>query len=617
MDKSNRLLSELVTFRTYAKHLPTLGRREMYDETIARSMNMHLERFPKLSRDIVKSFEKVFDYKVCGSMRMAQFAGEPILRNNARGYNCAFMHIDSPEAFGEMLFLLLSGTGVGFSVQRRHVNKLPVIQQPQEESVFYVADSIAGWAEALNALMFAYFFNRTRPQFNLSLVRPKGQYLITTGAKAPGPLPLKQMLEDVEKMLKEAVGRRLRPIECHDLACRLADCVLVGGIRRAALISLFDAADTELLEAKHGNWWEKHPYRARANNSAVLKRDSVTKEQFRYIYDKCIESNSGEPGIAWTNDVDMGLNPCAEISLQNGSFCNLTSINLTGIKDEKDWMNRVYAAAMIGTLQASYTTLPFLRPHWKETTELEALLGCSITGIADAGGIMTAEMLQKGAKHVLEVNEKYAKKIGINTARRACTIKPEGSASCTVGSSSGIHARHSAYYLRRIRINKNDALAMYLLKAIPELIEDDVTSATSIVVTIPQKSPFGAITREMETAKSLFERDMFYQDNWVNFGHLEGKNKHNVSVTISYRPDEIEELFELMWENRHRYTAISLLPYSDHTYMQAPFEECSVEIYNKYNEMVQDVDFSQVIEFDDNTERSSIVACQGNFCEVI
>ena len=750
MEKSNRLLSELVTFRTYAKHLPTLGRREMYDETIARSMNMHLEKFPKLSREIVKSFEKVFDYRVCPSMRALQFGGEPVLRNNVRGYNCAFMHLDSVESFGEMLFLLLSGTGVGFSCQKRHVNRLPMVQLPREEAAFWIPDSIEGWAEALDTLMRAYFYSRTRPQFNFSQIREKGSYLSNTGAKAPGPLPLKKMLEDVEAMLKAAVGRRLKPIECHDISCRVADCVLAGGIRRAALISLFDATDEELLNAKQGSWWEKHPYRARANNCAVLKRDSVTKDQFRYIYDKCIASNSGEPGIAWTNDAELGLNPCllgsnrviakrsdvsryvaikdlsqgdkiwsstgwtkvnavwptgvkpvyrystssksiyltdnhkvmeagikvevkdalsidrcrapyefesdvysdlitkteyygeyevydinvdndshtfwcegldvsncAEISLNSNQFCNLTSINQTGIKDKKDWLNRVYAATLIGTLQASYTSWPFLRPQWKATTELEALLGVSCTGIADAGGIVTSSWLQEGAALAVEVNDKYAKKIGINSAARITTVKPEGSASCTVGSSSGIHARHSEYYLRRIRINRNDALALYLLKSIPELIEDDVTSAASVVVTIPQKSPKGAITREQETAKSLFDRNMFYQDNWIAGGHISGKNKHNVSVTISYRPEEVEELFELMWENRSRYTAISLLPYSDHTYVQAPFEECSEETYNRLNEMVQDVDFSQVIEFDDNTSRAEIVACAGGFCELV
>jgi len=616
MNQSNKLLSDIVAFRTYAKHLQNFGRREVFEETLNRNMQMHLDKFPKLSRDIVKAFQRVHEYKVMPSMRALQFGGEAIEKNNIRSYNCSFLHIDDVRSFGETLFLLLSGTGVGFSCQRRHVNKLPVVQSPREEGIYVVHDSITGWAQALDALMDAYFFGRMRPVYDFSNVRPKGSYLVTTGAKAPGPAPLKLMLEQVEQRLKNANGRRLKPIEVHDLVCIIADCVLSGGIRRAALISLFDRTDEDMLKSKHGNWWEKHPYRARANNSAVLPRGAVTKDEFKYIFDMCIDSNSGEPGFFWTNDENLGTNPCAEISLNSNQFCNLTTINQTGVKDKKDWLNRVYSATLLGTLQAAYTDFPYLRPIWKMTTESEALLGVSSTGIADTSGLINADWLKEGATLAKEVNAKYAAKLGINPAARVTTIKPEGTASCVLGSSSGIHARHSEYYLRRVRMNKDDALTLYLKSVVPDLVEDDLFSANGVVVTIPQESPKGAITREMENVKSIFERTIMYQDNWIKPGHNSGLNNHNVSVTISYKKEEVEELFNLMWDNRASYTGISLLPYDGGTYQQAPFETCNVETFNKFNTLVKEIDLTKVRELDDNTNRVENLACAGGNCEI-
>lgn len=617
MNQSNKLLSDIVSFRTYAKHLRNFGRREVFEETLNRNMQMHLDKFPKLSRDIIKTFQQVHEYKEMPSMRALQFGGEAILKNNVRSYNCSFNNIDDPRIFGEILFLLLSGVGNGFSVQRRHVNKLPMVQMPREEGIFVAHDSIIGWAQCLDMLIDAYFYGRMRPVFDFSNIRAKGSYLVTTGAKAPGPVPLRHMLESVETHLKLAVGRRLRPIEIHDIICIIADCVLSGGIRRAALISLFDRTDDEMLKCKHGTWWEKYPYRARANNTAVLPRDAVSQEQFRHIYEMCIASNAGEPGFFWTNDPNLGTNPCAEISLQTNQFCNLTTINQTGVKDKKDWLNRVYSATLLGTLQAAYTDFPYLRPIWKQTTESEALLGVSNTGIADAYGQISAEWLQEGATLAKEVNEKYARKLGINPAARITTIKPEGTASCVLGSSSGIHARHAAHYLRRIRMNKDDALALYLKATIPELVEDDTFSANGVVVTIPQESPKGAIIRNGETAKSLFERTIFYHENWIKPGHNSGVNTHNVSVTISYKKEETDELFDLLWSHRDSYTAISLLPFDGGNYTQAPFEECDKETFDKYNAMVKDIDLTKVQEENDNTNRIENLACTGvGGCEV-
>jgi ribonucleoside-diphosphate reductase alpha chain len=616
MNPSNKLLSDITAFRTYAKYLPHLGRRESLEETINRNMTMHLERFPKLSRDIIKAFQRVHELKVMPSMRGLQFAGEAVLKNHARQYNCSYAPINDPRSFGEAMFLLLSGVGYGYSVQKKHINQLPKVQMPKEEGPFVVHDSIQGWAQAVDILMEAYFYGRIKPQFDLKKIRPKGSYLVTTGAKAPGPEPLRKMLELVEEKLKAAMGRKLSSIEVHDIVCIISDAVLAGGIRRAALISLFDRDDNEMLKAKHGDWWNTAPWRARANNSAVLPRSEVTKEEFDHIFKMCKESGSGEPGFSWTDDTDWGFNPCHEIALNPYQFCNLTTINQTGITSEKDFLNRVYAAALIGTLQASYTDFHYLRPIWQETTEKEALLGISFTGIADGNNTVDAALLRKGAQLVTEVNEKYAKKLGINLAARTTTIKPEGTSSCVLGSASGIHARHAPFYIRRIRMNKDDALAVYLKHAIPELVEDDVTSSSGVVVSIPQESPEGSIIRENETALGLLDRALFYNKNWVAPGHRFGVNKHNVSVTISVKDNEWDELREEMWNNRKHYSGISLLPYDGGSYKQAPFEDITKDKYDDMSKLVKEIDLKQVREEQDNTNRIEMLACVGGVCEI-
>jgi len=616
MNSSNKLLSDITAFRTYAKYIKHLERRESLEETINRDMTMHLDRFPKMSRDIIKSFQRVHELKVMPSMRGLQFAGDAVLKNHARQYNCSYAPINNSRSFGESMFLLLSGVGYGFSVQKRHVSQLPSIQKPREEGVFVIHDSIQGWAQAVDILMESYFFGRIRPIFDFSKIRPKGSYLVTTGAKAPGPDPLRKALQLVEEKLKLAMGRKLSPIEVYDIICINSDAVLAGGIRRAALICLFDRDDNEMLKAKHGEWWNHAPWRARANNSAVLPRSEVTKEEFDHIFKMCKESGSGEPGFSWTNDTDWGYNPCHEIALNPNQFCNLTTINQTGITSEKDFLNRIYAATMIATLQASYTDFHYLRPIWKETTEREALLGISFTGIADGNNFIDATLLRKGAQLVTEINEKYARKLGINVAARTTTIKPEGSSSCVLGSSSGIHSRHAPFYIRRIRMNKDDALAVYLKFAIPELVEEDVTSSSGVVVSIPQESPEGSIIRAGETALNLLDRALFYNKNWVNPGHREGINKHNVSVTISVKDDEWDDLREAMWENRKHYSGISLLPQDGGTYKQAPFEDITKEKYDEMIKLVKDIDLKQVKEEQDNTDRMGNLACVGGVCEI-
>ena len=615
MNKSNKLLSDLVAFRTYAKHLQHLSRRESLEESINRNMNMHLEKFPKLSRDIIKAYKQVHDLKVMPSMRSLQFGGEAIVKNNSRIYNCAFVHIKYPRVFAESLYLLLCGTGVGYSVQNHHIEQLPLLRKPKRENMHLIHDSIEGWADAVDALMNAYFNGAIRPVFDYSQISAKGSYLSTTGSKAPGPEPLRFAINLVEKKLQSAVGRKLNSLEVHDIICILADCVLAGGIRRAALIALFDKNDTAMLTCKHGEWWTKSPYRARANNSAMLLRSSTTYEEFLQVFEACIASNAGEPGFLWVDDLEMGANPCVEIGLQSNQFCNLTTTNMTGIKSEKDFLNRIYAATLLGTLQASYTDFPYLGEKWKHVTEDEALIGCSFTGIADAPQI-TPELLQKAAALVLEVNEKYSKLIGIKPAARTTAIKPEGTASCVLGSASGIHARHSPYYLRRIRLNKEESLAKYLKLAIPELIEDDLFSNRDIVVTIPQESPEGSIVRDQESASTLLDRVLFYNQNWVIPGHRSGKARHNVSCTINYKPEEVSGLLTRLWDERNIYSGISLLPFDGGNYQQAPFETCDETKFQEMNKLVKGIDLTQVLEMDDQTNMAEQLACAGGVCEI-
>ncbi len=935
MNPSNRLLSDLVASRTYAKYLPHLQRREILEETINRTMEMYLSRFPKLSREITKAFSKVHALEVMPSMRAVQFAGPPVDANNARAYNCSYTTLSHPRKFSEGLFLLLSGCGFGFSVQKHHVGGLPRVQKPRDESRYIIPDSIEGWALALQALLDGYFYRGVRPLFDYSLIRPKGSRLLTSGSKAPGAGPLKIMLEAVERKLQAAQGRKLQPIECFDIMCLVSDCVLAGGIRRAAMICLFDRDDKAMLSAKSGDWWKDHPYRARSNNSAVLPRSEVTEEEFRHIMKQCQDSNAGEPGILWTSDpeLNMGTNPCVtgdteiltssgykridslvdtlvevwngfewstvrpaitgtnqklvkvtlssgqsitctpyhefvvttnyhggtkrvqakdlkknhklmkheypilhdgentmpdiaytqgfysgdgstgsniiqlywtknvcrdrlvaversandervtlsaelantsktfvphswnligklywlsgfldsdgcelkeggaqavsvdkaflleiqkmlttmgvsskvvfavssgmrklpdgrgaskeywcqeshrlcigsvqmqllktlglncsrlkfektpqrdasqfvkvvsvekagtaekvycfteskrnlgcfegvvtgqccEISLNPNQFCNLTTINLTTVRGEKDFLSRVHSATLIGTLQASLTDFPYLDDAWRVTTEREALLGVSMTGIADVPGLMTAELLTAGAKSAVEWNQKYAKRLGTNPAARVTAVKPEGTVSCVLGSSSGVHARKSKHYIRRFQISKDDALYHYLVGKIPGLVEDYRMGANTACVSIPQEAPTGSVLEPTETALELLNRVMLYNKAWVKPGHVSGHNRHNVSATLSIGEDEWAGVVGKLWAQRNDYTGMSCLPRDLGTYQQAPFEPISEEQFNSMNVMIPEMDLREVLEVQDQTALSEAIACSGDSCEI-
>jgi ribonucleoside-triphosphate reductase len=615
MNKSNKLLSDIVAFRTYAKHLPLIGRREALPETITRNMEMHIRKFPELEAEIRDAYFEVYALGVMPSMRSLQFGGIAIEKNNVRQYNCAFVHAKYTRVFAEILYVLLCGTGAGYSVQKRHTSQLPALRAPFRENKHLIHDSIEGWADAADALMNSFFHGGIKPVFDYSQITPKGVRLETTGSKAPGPEPLKIALELIETKLIAAVGRQLSPLEVHDIICILADCVLAGGIRRAALIALFDKDDEEMLTCKHGEWWIDHPYRARANNSAMLLRGATTWEEFKRIADACVASKAGEPGFYWTDDLETGANPCVEIGLRTNQFCNLTTVSMTGITDPAHFLRRVKAAAFIGTLQASYTFFPYLSEIWKKTTEEEALIGVSFTGIADNPAI-SSELLSEAAALVVATNQHYAKILGINPSARCTCLKPEGSASCVLGSSSGIHSRHNEEYLRRIRMNSNDPLAIYLMEVIPELVEPDFYGANTVVVTIPQQAPKGAIIQSQESALQLFERVLFYSDYWITPGYVSGPTSHNVSCTINYLDEEVVDLVKALWDNRDKYNGVSLLPKDLGTYKQAPFENCDLETFEKLEKLVQNIDLTQVREEEDGTERTGIIACSGGVCEI-
>ena len=718
-DLSIEILSELTAFSKYARFKEEIGRRETWEENVARVEQMHTKKFPALKDNISKAFDHVRRKEVVPSMRSMQFGGEAIEKMNIRIFNCSFIAIERPAIFSEIMVLLMAGTGVGYSVQYRHINKLPEIKTPKRSKKYVIEDTIEGWADALKALIKSYFYGTQMPIFDYSGIRAKGTSLKTSGGKAPGPEPLRKCLDEIQAIFtRKIVGEKLRPIEVHDIVCHIADCILAGGIRRSATIALFDAFDDEMLkckgylsaqfesdfvynkqtkqfvgDAQHNGkivqvylskqefdkfekegtlpWYWFHPQRARANNSAVFFRERIlgketfedkiiaklkkefgitessqemlvntftnfvneylathnvdgryyediveatTQDDFMKVWKACEASGSGEPGVFWTNDPDYGTNPCGEISLKSAQTCNLSSINVSTLKDQKDLENRVWAAKLIGTLQATYDNFEYISENWQENQQEERLLGVSLTGICDID--YTRFDWHKASEHSAKVNEEFAEKLGINKASRITCIKPEGTASCVMGTASGIHARHSKYYIRRIRYNKQEPIAQYLIQHHPELVEEEEFNPLNIVVALPQKSPSESISREQETAIDTLERVRYFNDNWVTPGHRSGPNQHNVSCTISVRPNEWTKVGKWMWENRSVYSGIAVLPYSDAIYKQAPFEECDEETYNTMMKNLKSINLTKVVEIEDNTNLLGELACVGGACEV-
>jgi ribonucleoside-triphosphate reductase len=617
MDISTEILSDITVYMKYAKYIPELNRRETWQELVTRNMDMHIKKYPQLENEIRENYKYVYKKQILPSMRSMQFAGKPIEISPNRIYNCAYAPVDDWRVFSEIMFLLLGGTGVGYSVQKHHTELLPEIHKPNKDRGrrYLIADSIEGWADAVKLLMKSYFFGGSHIEFDFSDIRPKGARLVTSGGKAPGPQPLKECLIKVEGILDSKTdGDKLRPIEVHDIVCHIADAVLAGGIRRAALICLFSASDDEMISCKSGSWWEKNPQRGRANNSANLLRHKITKEYFMDLWARIEASGAGEPGIYLSNDKDWGTNPCCEIALRPFQFCNLTEVNVSNLESQEDFESRVRAAAFIGTLQAGYSNFHYLRPIWQRTTEKDALIGVSMTGIGS--GVVLGMNMKSAAKVVKEENERVASIIGINKAARTTTVKPAGTTSLTLGTSSGIHAWHNDYYIRRIRVGKNESMYQHLAQNHPELIEDEYFRPhDTAVISIPQKSPEGSILRT-ESPLQLLERVKKVHNEWVKYGHRTGSNTHNVSATISVRDHEWSAVGNWMWENKDYYNGLSVLPYAGHTYPQTPFEDCSKEDYESMMSTLKNVDLSKIVEVSDETDLSGELACAGGACEI-
>ena len=617
MDVTQKILSDITVYQKYSKYIPSKQRRETWDELVDRNMNMHIEKFPDLKLQIKSIYNNyVRTKKVLPSMRSMQFAGAPIEINQTRIFNCSYLPMEHPVAFAEIMFLLLGGTGVGYSVQKHHVEKLPPIVGPiDRKRRFLVGDSIEGWADAVKVLIKAYTQGKSEPVFDFRDIRPKGARLITSGGKAPGPDPLRICLDHIRAVLNGAIGRQLTSIEVHDINCFIADAVLAGGIRRAAMISLFDKDDLDMLSCKSGAWWELNPQRGRANNSVVLDRADTTEEEFNYIWQRVEESGAGEPGFFWTNDKDWGTNPCAEIALRPYQFCNLTEMNVSDVESQEDLNARAKAAAFIGTLQAAYTDFHYLRPIWAETTEKDALIGVGMTGIA-SGKVYDLD-LKEAAQVVKDENERIANEIGINLAARTTCVKPSGTSSLCLGTSSGVHAWHNDFYIRRMRVGKNEPLYHYMKQNFPALVEDCYFKPhIEAVMSFPQKAPEGAIFRN-ERVLAFLNRVKKINIDWVAEGHRDGANKHNVSCTASIKEKDWERVGKWMWENRESYTGVSVLPHDGGTYIQAPFEDCDEATFNEMAQHLHAIDLRKVKEEEDTINHAmDSAACAGGVCEI-
>jgi hypothetical protein len=689
MEVSNQILSEITIYTKYARYIDSKDRRETWEELVTRNKEMHQRKYPHLKDEIENAYKYVYDKKVFPSMRSLQFGGKPIEISPNRIYNCAYLPIDDWHAFGESMFLLLGGTGVGYSVQKHHVDSLPEIHKPNPNNIkrFLINDSIEGWADAVKMLMKSYFKGGATLKFDYSDIRPKGARLITSGGKAPGHEPLKRCLETIHDLLKvKNDGDKLTPIEVHDIVCHIADAVLAGGIRRAALISLFSATDKDMMASKtnfrihewehlleegpvdeqgepikvhavHTDdsgakyydikvvvdepgyglterdltwvsefefkqmqetqklpWYYFQPQRGRANNSVSLVRSRITKKKFMELWKTVEDSGAGEPGFYFTNDKDWGTNPCCEIALRPYQFCNLCEVNVSNVTDQEDLNNRVKAAALIGTLQAGYTDFHYLRKVWQKTTEKDALIGVGMTGIG-SNKVLHLDMTQ-AAEAVKTENARVSKLIGIKKAARCTTVKPSGTSSLVAGSSSGIHAWHNDYYIRRMRIGKNEAIYTYLQIHHPDLIEDDFFRPfDTAVLSVPQKAPEGSILRH-ESALDLLERVKQVKETWIDGGHRDGMNTHNISATVSIKDDEWETVGEWMWKNRTAYNGLSVLPYNGGTYKQAPFEDCDELTYHTMMKSLTEVDLTKIVETSDNTDLKGELACAAGACEV-
>lgn len=617
-DPGSKLLRNIAFLRTYAETLPN-GKKETVRQTYDRVMNMHISKFPHLKNEITDIFSGVREELAMPSMRSMQFAGQPILRSNCRIYNCGYTTIESFKDIADIAWISMNGAGVGYSVQRRHISRLPLITTKDGDKDYVIPDSKEGWADSIILLL-----NNPAQKFIYTKIRAKDSPL-STGGTASGPESLMLMHDKMRGILYSATGRQLRPIEVHDILCHIGDLIRCGGVRRTALLALFDVDDLEMLTAKHGKWWETNPQRGRANNSAIIHRaDLNVIHKINQVLDACFDSNSGEPGIYLTNNLDWGCNPCCEIAMCPRSFCNLTEINASACKTKDDFLRATETAVAIGTLQATYTDFSYIDDRWAINSKKEALLGVSITGQAEAQHLLTNEILQEASRLALKVNTDWAIKLGIASAARIGCTKPSGSTSAFLGTTSGIHAAHDDFFLRRVRVEKSNPIAKYLSDIFginqansDAIFEQDEQNEDLLVITIPICKK-GALKRTDENAITLLERVKNIHQNWIVPTHRSGDNMHNVSVTVSYKYGEEDSIRKWMIYNRYVYSGISLLPFSGGSYNQMPFQSITKAEYESWTEKYpKDLNFENINFAGSKDTRKSEGACNGNSCELV
>ena len=631
---------DFIHLSRYSRWLPDEGRREQWDETVDRLIGFfdrHLSenyegfKFEKYKKEIRKN---VIDLSVMPSMRALMTAGPALERDGVAGYNCSYLHINKPRCFDEMMYILMCGTGVGFSVERNFVENLPTISEEfaDSDTTIVVADSKIGWAKAYRELISLLIGGQV-PKWDLSKIRPAGARLKTFGGRASGPKPLDELFRFTVDTFKKAAGRKLTSIECHDVCCKIAEIVVVGGVRRSALISLSDLTDDRMRHAKDGQWWSTEPQRALANNSACYK----SKPEIGTFMDEWVSlyrSKSGERGLfnrdaakkqvekigddRRDSNYDFGTNPCSEIILRDKEFCNLSEVVVRADDTVETLKEKVRLATIIGTLQSTLTNFRYISSDWRKNCEEERLLGVSLTGIMDSkltngdGKQEDLENLLKELRQVaVDTNKKIAKELGINQSAAITCVKPSGTVSQLVDAASGIHSRHSQYYIRTVRADNKDPLCDFMkskgFKAEPCVMKGDKVT----VFSFPIKSPEGAITREDKTAIEQLELWLTYQRCWC---------EHKPSVTISVREHEWLDVGAWVYNHFDEVSGISFLPYSEHSYKQAPYQECDEETYRELlSETPTDIDWSQLQEFedDDQTSGSQTLACSGDSCEVV
>ena len=619
------IYQEVIHQSRYARYLPEQHRRETWQETVNRLVNYLKEKAPDLSKELPEIREAVLNLEVMPSMRLLMTAGEACERDNIAAYNCSYLAINNKRAFSEALYILMNGTGVGFSCERQDTNKLPEIPKDIKEcdDVIVVEDSKLGWAKAFKKLISS-LYEGDIPQFNFSRVRPAGARLKTFGGRASGPDPLKKLFQFVTDTFKEAKGRKLNSIEVHDIMCMIGQIVVVGGVRRSALISLSNLTDRRMREAKMGAWWNDHPYRALANNS-VAYTEAPDAEVFMEEWLSLVKSKSGERGIfnrlaaqaqanKWGRrdpSLSYGTNPCSEIILRDKQFCNLTEVVVREKDTEKDLARKVRLATILGTIQSTLTNFQFLSAEWVKNTEEERLLGVSLTGIMDNKLTSNPDpkMLERLRDEARKTNEKISETLGIPASTSITCVKPSGTVSQLVDAASGIHARHNDYYIRTIRMDKKDPIYNFMKDSGIRVEDEQFHPNETAVFSFAMKAPKGAITRNDKTAIEQLENWLIYQRHWC---------EHKPSVTISVKDDEWVEVGAWVWKHFDEISGVSFLPHSDHTYAQAPYQDCNKESYDelyKYNP--KELDWKTFIEKEDNTVGAQELACSSGSCEIL